>query len=135
LLVKLKGEHVPVKTYQDLLAWQRAMELVESVYRVTAKFPRHEIFALTKQLRRAAVSVPSNIAEGQGRGACDAFAYHLRVALGSVQEIETQLSIGHRLEYVSNADISEVMQLADETGKLLRGLLKSLAEPNVQTSN
>ena len=83
----------PVRSYQDLVAWQKAMDLVTKIYQVSHKFPREEIFALTSQLRRAAVSVPSNIAEGQGRNSTKEFRQFLAISLGSVAELETQLII------------------------------------------
>lgn len=104
------------------------MDLVEAVYRVSACFPREEIYGLTSQLRRAAVSIPSNIAEGQGRGSAKEFAYFLRVAQGSLQEVETQLHLARRLGYVDIID--EVLDLAAETGRITRGLASSLATSN-----
>jgi four helix bundle protein len=83
--------------YKELVAWQKSMELVERVYRATQCFPRDEIYKLTNELRRAAVSIPSNIAEGQGRGTSAEFDRFLRIADGSRQEVETQLMIAERL--------------------------------------
>lgn len=91
-----------VKTYKDLVAWQRAMDLVVTVYQLLQHFPKEEKYDLASQIRRSAVSVPSNIAEGQGRGVGNEFAHHLRIAQGSLQELETQLLIAERLGYVSN---------------------------------
>jgi four helix bundle protein len=78
-----------VKSYQDLVVWQKAMDFVVEVYKLTRRFPRDETYGLTNQVRRAAVSVPSNIAEGQGRGVGQAFSHHIRIAQGSLQEVET----------------------------------------------
>src|SRR5438046_1772110 len=89
-----------VTHYRELIAWQRAMDLVQAVYSVTRRFPADELYGLTNQLRRAAVSVPSNIAEGQGRGVGGEFAHHLRIANASRQEVETQILIAQRLSYV-----------------------------------
>ena len=115
-----------VKTYRDLVAWQRAMDLVVEVYRVTAQFPREELYGLTSQLRRAAVSVPSNIAEGQGRGVGNEFGRHVRIAQGSLQEAETQLLIAQRLTYLPQTSLDPVMLIAEEVGRLTRGLHKSI---------
>ena len=82
-----------VKNYQDLIAWQRAMDLVELVYKASTRFPREELYALTSQVRRAAVSIPSTIAEGQGRRTTSDFLRHLSIAYGSLREVETQLLI------------------------------------------
>jgi len=81
------------KSYRDLVAWQKAMDLVTAIYRLTASFPKEEVYALTSQLRRAAVSVPSNIAEGQGRHGAAEFRHFLRQASGSLMELETQVMI------------------------------------------
>jgi four helix bundle protein len=78
------------KSYRDLVAWQKAMDLVADIYRLTSDFPKEEIYGLTSQLRRAAVSVPSNIAEGQGRDGGGEFKYFLRLSLGSLMELETR---------------------------------------------
>ncbi len=118
----------PVRSYQDLLAWQKAMDLVTQVYRLSHKFPREEIFALTGQLRRAAVSVPSNIAEGQGRSSRKEFLYFLGNAKGSMAEVETQILIARNLGYIGDEDLSVLLNLSSEVGRILNGLLTSLRE-------
>ena len=115
-----------VSNYRELVAWQTAMELTERVYRLTSKFPRHEKFGLSDQLRRASVSVPSNIAEGQGRRLRKQFALFLRIARGSVQEIETQLLIAARLGYAPEAEVAELVQFSEEVGRIVSGLLRSI---------
>lgn len=115
-----------VRNYQDLVAWQRAMDLVEDVYRASKDFPREEIYALTSQIRRAAVSIPSNIAEGQGRRSTPDFLRHLSIAYGSLREVETQILISRRLKYIAQAKLDEVMSRAGEVGRLLNGLMASL---------
>lgn len=119
-----------VASYKDLVAWQRAMDLVEAVYAFTRSLPREESFGLTLQLRRAAVSVASNIAEGQGRGNGADFARFLRVARGSVQEVETQLLICLRLQYATNEQAAPALALVDEISRLLKGLSRSLPSLN-----
>ena len=104
------------------------MDMVVEVYRLTRRFPREEIYGLTNQLRRAAVSVPSNIAEGQGRGIGNAFTQFLRIANGSLQEVETQILIAQRLEYLSESESMAFMDICCEVGRLLNGLLRSLEE-------
>src|SRR6476659_1156091 len=89
-----------VRSYQDLVAWQKAMDLVELVYGATRGFPREEVYGLTSQVRRAAVSVPSNIAEGQGRASTKEFLHHLSIARGSLFEVETQVLVAQRLGYL-----------------------------------
>ncbi len=115
-----------VKSYRDLIVWQKAMDFVVEVYKLTRRFPREETYGLMNQVRRAAVSVPSNIAEGQGRGVGQAFSHHVRIAQGSLQEVETQLLIAGRLKYVTEAELAPVLDLSAEIGRLNRGLLKSL---------
>lgn len=115
-----------VRNYSDLVAWQKAMDLVEAVYRASAGFPREEQYGLTGQCRRAAVSVPSNIAEGQGRRSTKEFLYYLSVAHGSLRELETQLMIALRLKYVKQESVLAVMNLAGEVGRLINGLSNSL---------
>jgi four helix bundle protein len=115
-----------VKNYQELIAWQRAMDLVEQVYSATQCFPREEVYALTNQLRRASVSIPSNIAEGQGRRTTADFCRHLSIAYGSLREVETQLLIAQRLNYLSSTTVQPLLQTSGEVGRLLNGLMRSL---------
>jgi four helix bundle protein len=114
------------KNYRDLVAWQKAMDFVEAVYRVTKTFPREEQYGLTSQLRRCTVSIPSNIAEGQGRGTGPEFAHRLSIAHGSVREAETQLLIGERLGYLSKSELDRMLDQAGEVGRLVTGLRNSL---------
>jgi four helix bundle protein len=115
-----------LKSYRELETWQIAMELVAEVYRVTKLFPKEEIYGLTNQLRRAAVSVPSNIAEGQGRDSTKEFLHHLSMAHGSLCELETQLLIAQRLEYLTQEDTNRLALLAASVGRLINGLSRSL---------
>ena len=117
-----------LKNYQELIVWQRAMDLVEDVYRSSRDFPREEIYSLTSQIRRAAVSIPSNIAEGQGRRTTSDFLRHLSIAYGSLREVETQILIARRLKYIAQARLEEVMNGAGEVGRLLNGLMASLSK-------
>jgi four helix bundle protein len=115
-----------VKNYQELVVWQRAMDLVEDVYRLSKQFPREELYALTSQIRRAVVSVPSNIAEGQGRRTTLDFLRHLSIAYGSLREVETQILIAQRLKYITKAHGEVGMDRAGEVGRLLNGLMSAL---------
>ncbi len=112
--------------YRDLLAWQKSMDLVERVNRVSETFPKYELYGLSSQLRRAAVSVPSNIAEGQGRRHKREFQQFLGQARGSLMELETQVLIAHRLHYISQADTECLLSMSAETGRILNGLICSL---------
>jgi four helix bundle protein len=116
------------RDYRDLFAWQHAIDLVESVYRVTREWTKEEAYGLTNQVRRAAVSVPSNIAEGQGRNSAKEFLHFLGIANGSIRELETQMLIAARLHYTDESTCAAVMKQAADTGNLLRGLIRSLRE-------
>jgi len=118
----------PVRSYRDLVAWQKAMDLVTEIYRVSREFPREEIFALTNQLRRAAVSIPSNIAEGQGKSSRKEFLYFLGNAKGSLFEVETQILIARNLGYIVEEDLDPLLNLSAEVGRILNGLLASLRD-------
>src|SRR5687768_9157076 len=111
-------------THRDLLAWQEAMTLVELVYRHTAGFPKHETFGLTTQLRRAAVSIASNIAEGAARNSSREFAHFLGITCGSLAEVETQLELCARLGFVESD--SDVWNQMNRVGKLVRLLRQSV---------
>ena len=116
--------------YRVLVAWQRAIDLVERVYRVTADWPGSEIYGLTNQVRRAAVSVPANIAEGQGRSSPKEFAHHLSIAYGSLCEVETHLLIAQRLTYINEATFDGMIDQTSNVAKPLRGLIRSLQKPS-----
>ena len=108
------------------MAWQKAMDLVTEIYQVSHKFPKEEVFALTSQLRRAAVSIPSNIAEGQGRSSRKEFLYFLGNAKGSLSEVETQVLIAHNLGYINDGSLNDLLNRSSEVGRILNGLLASL---------
>jgi four helix bundle protein len=114
-----------VRTYRDLIAWQRAMDLACEVYHLSSSFPREEVYGLTRQVRESAVSVPSNIAEGQARGTKE-FRHYLAIALGSLQELETQLLLAGRLGMTQGASIETVIDTTGEVARLIRGLSSSL---------
>ena len=113
-------------SYRDLIAWQKGMKLVVAVYRATRNFPREELYGLTNQLRRASVSVPSNIAEGQARQSRKEFQHFLSNARGSLVEIETQLQLATDLGYLGEERSAELLAQASEVGRILNGLLTSL---------
>src|SRR3954463_12810195 len=115
-----------VKAYTDLIAWKKAITLVKDVYAATKNFPRDEIYGLTSQLRRAAVSVPSNIAEGQGRGSTNEFRHFLGNSKGSLFEVQTQVHIAKELGYIEAAHAARLIESSDEVGRIINGLIKSL---------
>jgi four helix bundle protein len=113
-------------TYRDLDAWKSGMDLVELCYRVTATFPRSELYGLTSQVRRAAVSIPSNLAEGRCRHSTKVFLNHVDIALGSHGELETCIEVAARLGFLANPDKARTLQSSDSVGRLLNGLYRSL---------
>ncbi len=115
-----------VRNYQELIVWQRAMDLVERVYLASRHFPREETYGLTSQIRRAVISIPSNIAEGQGRRTTPDFVRHLSIAYGSLREVETQILIATRLNYLNTAMCDDLTKITAEVGRLLNGLVASL---------
>lgn len=116
-----------MNSYRELIVWQKSMDLVTEVYRLTRLIPGEERYGLISQLDRAAVSVPSNIAEGYGRNNINEFIRFLRIANGSKCEIETQLLICVKLGYLQTEQIRQALSLCDETGKMLRALAESLS--------
>ena len=114
------------QTYRDLKAWQKAMELVTEIYRNTRTFPREETYGLTSQIRRAAISIPSNIAEGQGRRLPGDFQYFLRNARGSLLELETQILISGNLGYLQGHEVEDLLKRSAEVGRILNGLIASI---------
>ena len=114
------------KYFKDLIAWQRAMDLARQVYGKTNGFPSDELFGLRSQLRRAAVSVPSNIAEGHGRLSDKVFRVFLGQARGSLYEVETQLILSADLGFLPSADAQKLVSDCHEVGRLINGLVRSL---------
>ena len=115
-------------SYRDLLVWRKSIAFVLAIYRATEAFPPKEQFGLTSQLRRAAVSVPSNIAEGQAHHSHPDFKRFLRLAKGSLAEIDTQLIIAFKLDYIGKEQATELSMTAAELGRMLSGLLAKLKD-------
>jgi four helix bundle protein len=116
------------RNYGELRIWQKGMDLCEACYKFTAGLPRDEMYGLVSQIRRASVSIPSNIAEGFGRETRGAFAQHLRIAQGSLKELETQLMICHRVGLASSDGVQTILSSTDELGKMLRSFIRTLKE-------
>jgi four helix bundle protein len=114
--------------YKDLDAWKQAMDLVEQCYRLSKRFPRDERFGLTSQLRRAAVSIPSNVAEGHCRRKTRVYAHHISIALGSHGELETLIELAARLGFLPTTDRHGLQERCDSVGRLLSGLFRSLED-------
>ena len=114
-----------IQSYKDLIVWQKSIELVTLIYNLTEGFPSKEIFGLTSQMRRAAVSIASNIAEGRCRGTRKDFTQFLRIAVGSCAELETQILIAKNLKFLRNSD--NISALLEEIMKILNSMIKKLA--------
>ena len=112
-------------SFRDLQVWQESMTLVEDIYALSKSFPREEIFGLTSQLRKAAVSIPSNIGEGSRRKRRRVLLNHLDIALGSQGEVDVQLEVAKRLGYCSISDHARIQERVDRVGRMLNGLIKS----------
>jgi four helix bundle protein len=115
-----------IRSYKDLEAWQVAMDLAVDCYRTTAKFPRDEIYSLTAQIRRAAASVAANIAEGYGRETTPSFIQFLRIAQGSLKELETHLLLASRVELAGAGDLAPLLDRCERVSKMLRNLIRAL---------
>lgn len=113
--------------HKQLRVWQKGMDLAVEIYRVTLAFPGEERYGLVSQMRRAAVSIPSNVAEGYGRGGKD-YARFVAMAYGSLLELETQLDLANRFKYVDDASLTSILSLCSEVGKMLNRLRTSLQD-------
>lgn len=114
--------------HKNLDAWKKAMDLVEEVYKITLNFPQDERFGIISQLRRAAVSVPSNIAEGAGRRTDKEFVHFLSIAIGSLSELDTQIELSYRLKYISTEDHAGLTANIDDCKAIIFGLRKKIMQ-------
>ena len=115
-----------IQSHRDLVVWQKSMDLAVSGYRMTEYFPTQERYGMKSQVRRSGASVPANIAEGYGRESPGAYAQQLRVAQGSLKELETHIELANRVGLVADDAIRPILALADEVGKMLRSLIRSI---------
>lgn len=113
-----------MQTHKDLEVWQKGISFVTDIYQLTSEFPKEEVYGLTSQIRRAAVSIPSNIAEGAARQSNKEYIQFLYVALGSLMELETQLIIAKNINFISEDSLNQLQMKIDEIGKMLNGLIK-----------
>ena len=116
-----------IRSYRDLIVWQKAVDLCVEAYRLSKKLPKEELYALSDQIRRAAVSVPSNIAEGHARHSRKDFAHFLMIAQGSIAELETQLYLAVRMAMLAESDVDSLLQLSGEVSKMLMSLRTKLS--------
>ena len=126
MLEETTSPKVPIRSHRDLIVWQKAMQLVVDVYRASEVFPKAETYGLTSQTRRAAASIPANIAEGQGRRLVGEYTQFLGNARGSLSELDTHLELAVRLGYLAAAQHSKLLDQLAEVGRLLNGLMRSL---------
>ncbi|NEU96677.1 four helix bundle protein [Bradyrhizobium uaiense] len=121
-----------INSYRDLRVWQDAMTLAESCYRLTRQFPRDELFGLTSQIRRAAASIPANVAEGHGRENTGSFVQSLRIAQGSLKELETHALLAERVGISLSQNTQPVLAHCESLGKMLRALIRSLQDKSTK---
>ena len=119
-------DKIEIKTFRDLFVWQKAMNLVTEVYAITKKFPQEELYGLTAQVRKSAVSIPSNIAEGHGRKSTKDYVRFLYIAIGSLFELQTQLEIGSNLKYVTRDKFDLTYESSREIERMLSSLIRKL---------
>lgn len=119
-----------MKTYRDLIVWQKSMDLVKRIYALTKSFSKEELYGLTGQIRRCAVSIPSNIAEGYGRNSTTDYVRFLRIAIGSLYELQTQMEISLRLDYMEKVDHKRLSSHCIEIEKMLSSLINKLIKRN-----
>jgi four helix bundle protein len=117
---------VAIESYKDLDVWQVAMTLAQESYLLTARFPKDETYGMAAQIRRAAVSIPANIAEGYGRDQTGSFVQFLRIAQGSARELETHLILAERIQLVGQQAVAPLQELCERVSKMLRSLIRSL---------
>ena len=113
-----------IKSYEDLIVWQKSVYLTELIYKTTSSFPKSELFGLVSQMNRSAVSIPSNIAEGFGRRSRDEFKRFLKISLGSLYELKTQVLISNRLGYSSQEEVDVIYELALSIDRIIHAILK-----------
>lgn len=121
-------------SHEKLLVWQKAMDLVEQVYRGTSNLPAHELYGLVSQMRRCAVSILSNIAEGRSRGTTPDYMRFLTIALGSTAEISTQIQIAHRLGYIGPSESSQLLNSCNEIARMVNAVLSSLRQKSARAN-
>jgi len=118
-----------IESYKDLIVWQKAMDLAEEVYQLTKLFPKEELYGLTNQVRRACISIPSNIAEGKGRHTKAEYLHFLSIANGSLSEVDTQIILAIRLGYIDGNKAAKAIGLRDEISRMLSSLRTKLSVP------
>ena len=125
-----------VNSYRELLIWKKGMDITEKVYQLTKIFPTDELYGLTSQIKRCSISIPSNIAEGYGRNSTKSYLHFVRIARGSLFELETQLLLANKLNFIKNEeDYSTIMNLITEESKMISSFIKKLSVKSVELNN
>ena len=115
-----------IKSYRDLMVWQKSIRLVKDVYQITRSFPKEELFSIVSQMKKSAVSIPSNIAEGYGRNSRSDYIRFLKIAVGSLYELQTQMEISKELHFISEKDLAQTLAIGVEIEKMLVVLIRKL---------
>ena len=121
-----------VRSYRDLLVWQKGMDVAAEVYRLSRAWPKEEVYGLTSQARRAAAAIPANIAEGYGRQSTASYGQFLKIARGSLKELETHLLLAERVGLTAQGSCADALRQTDELGKMLGGLIRSVGKKGPQ---
>lgn len=121
-----------IESYRDLFVWQKSMDLVVEIYALLKSFPKNEEYGLSSQLRRCSVSVPSNIAEGYGRNHTKDYCRFLEIARGSLYEMETQIELSARLDFISQTQLNDILEKSKEVEKMLNSLISKLKNANIR---
>jgi four helix bundle protein len=119
-----------IQSYKDLKVWQKSMEIARACYEITKMFPKEEVYGMTSQIRRSAVSIPANIAEGYGRDGHGEYVQFLRIDQGSLKELETHLILAEQVKLTALDSTAEIQSLCDEVGRMLRSLIRSIQSTN-----
>ena len=127
-LLSKKRNMFKINTFRDLLVWQKSMRLVTNIYQNTSSFPQSENYGLTSQIRRCAISIPSNIAEGYGRNSTGDYKRFLRISVGSLFELQTQIEIAFNLNYISNDTFQEILSNTNELDRMLSSLINKIKD-------
>ena len=127
-LLSKKRNMFKINTFRDLLVWQKSMRLVTNIYQNTSSFPQSENYGLTSQIRRCAISIPSNIAEGYGRNSTGDYKRFLRISVGSLFEFQTQIEIAFNLNYISNDTFQEILSNTNELDRMLSSLINKIKD-------
>ncbi|MGD9972100.1 MAG: four helix bundle protein [Desulfatirhabdiaceae bacterium] len=122
-----------MKTYRDLVVWQKSMALVTEIYKISKEFPKDEVYGLTSQMRRCAISIPSNMAEGYGRYYTNDYLHFLRIATGSLYELQTQMEIAFNLDYLSRNEFDRLNEFSREIERMLGSLIGKLTDKGTNT--